>query len=152
MTSPAVDFNAQASSKLRGDSGFNCIEISDTVGLSKRQFNVNTVSSRPLKHEDNTARFKRRTNRANGYNLLTGAAHDIVPTKKTFAKQTLLQPRQEHLYSSSLKQEYKEGIAASPRIFHRQNGDFTAFQGLKVANNLISCKNFSPKMRSSLFN
>ena len=77
------------------------------------------MSARPFKHEDTTIRFKKQSHRANGYNLLTGAPHEIVSVKNSYAKQTLLPPQKDFINNGHSKQEYRSGMEASPRLFHR---------------------------------
>ena len=68
------------------DSGFRSLELSDFVSDGKKQFNINTTTSRPQKHDDNTIRFKKMNSRASGYNLVNGLPIEIVSTKNTHAK------------------------------------------------------------------
>jgi len=63
--------------------------------------------------------------------------------KNSHARQTLLPPPKNFINNGHGKPEYSAGLAASPRVFYKQSGDMTHFQNLKVANNLISSKNFS---------
>jgi len=60
------------------DTGFRSIELTDPVSSSKRNFNRNSVSTHPFKHEDASIRFKKLENRANGYNLINGTPIEIV--------------------------------------------------------------------------
>ena len=136
------------------DSGFHSMELSDFLSDGKRQFNANSVTSQAAKFDERASQRNNRqsTNRATGYNLLSGAPNQYFVTKDTFAKKTMLPPPKDFINNGHGKAEYKKGFEASPRVFHRQNGDMTYFQSLKVSNNLISSKNFSQKMSASLFN
>ena len=123
------------------------------MSLAKKQFNVNTTTNKLGKYDTfDGDRFKRVKNRLEKpkYNVLSGAAHEFVSNKANFRRQSMLPPQNNPVFNGANKAEYREGLAASPKLFYRQNGDFTHFSGLKVANNLISSKNFSQKMSSSL--
>ena len=106
----------------------------------------------PKFDEYDSQRFKKnnRYSSNSGFNVLTGAAHEFVSNRSNYRRQSLLPPAKCPPFNGN-KAEYSDGLAASPRVFYRQNGDFTNFSGMKVANSMISSKNFSQKMSSSLF-
>ena len=134
------------------ESGFRGLELQSKLSKSKKQFNVNSQTVSHERYNDNSnLRFKKSKNRESGYNLVTGATNIYQSAKETNARLALLPPPKNFTINNLGKREYTNTFAASPKPFHRLNGDFTHFSGMRQANSLISSKNLTPKMSSSLF-
>ena len=52
----------------------------------------------------------------------------------TFGRRSLLPPQKRYDFDGKGKPEYQQQLEQQPRMFMRQNGDFTHFQNLKVQN------------------
>ena len=74
-----------------------------------------------------------------------------APAHQTNARKTLLPPQKRYDNDGAGKREYRDNLIRQPRTFHRQNGDCTHFQDLKVANNLIAARGLSPTQSKALF-
>ena len=136
------------------DIGFRGLELDDDLKMGKRSFNVNSVTRKLARHEAADQDRKGSTiGDQNRYDLFTGKPKNgYGGSLSTNGRRSMLPPSKDFLSNGHGQAEYRDSFGASPRVFHRQNGDFTHFQGLKVANSFLSSKNFSAKMSSSLFN
>ena len=101
--------------------------MSDQTSASKKVFNVNSVTVKAT-FDEQAPRFKqdRLAGSRKRYNVLTGQP-ELFGSKSSHHRRTMLPPPKNFINNGHGKQEYRAGLAASPKVFYRQNGDFTHF-------------------------
>ena len=114
--------NVTSNSKLLGqDSGFNNVDMSDRVMISKKRFNANSQSDLmegiksnypTMKSAHSQVNKAKHQDRRKSYNLISGAPiqDGYIGHSESFARKTLLPPQKRYDSISMPKKEYVQNL------------------------------------------
>lgn len=135
---------------------FTQVESTSMMAMAKQRFNRNTETTHETKLSPVSANhFTGRQLFANpqrkqSLNFVNGSVYDYPDSRPSHNRKALLPLAQRYDYDGLPKAEYTSQFSNQPRMFMRQNGDFTHLANLQVQNKHISTKNLSPSLSKTI--